>query len=136
MTQYLSTHLKNIVDTEILTLIAELERVTKVRRDIFFDGPLLHFFQQCVRPNGAATPQILITKDMLDVTDDFSNSFLLRKQIKKFKDTQIYWLCVELSRLKHLSIERLTGTTLYVFFNRCLKDEKKRIKRPPKNIFW
>lgn len=136
VTQYLSTPLKDIVDTDIPTLIVELEYVTKVKREIFFDGPLIHYFQQCVRPNGACTPQILITKDMLDSTDDVTNSFLLRKQIKKLNNTQIYWLCVELSRLKQFSIERLMGTALYVFLNRCLKDEIRKKKLPPRNIYW
>jgi hypothetical protein len=135
MTQYLITPLKEIVDTHILTLIVELEQVTRLRRDIFLDGPLIHFLQQCVRPNGAATKQILITKDMLDSTSDFENLFLLRKQIKKLSETQIYWLCVELARLKKLSIENCMGTMLYVLINKCLKEEKRKKKRKPRNLY-
>jgi hypothetical protein len=124
------------VDKDILRLISELEEVTRVRRDIYLhNSPLLHYFQGCVRPNGASMPQVLITKQMLDA-HDYDNSYMLRKKIGKLKDTQVYWLCHEMACARRIGFETVLTKSLYVLLNQSLKEEKKRKKNPPRNIYW
>ena len=136
-TRYLQTNLNNIVDTDILGLISELEEVTRVRREIYpHNSHLIHYLQGSVRPNGASTPQVLITKPMLDA-HDFDNSYMLRKKIGKLKDTQVYWMCHEMACIREIGFEPLLTKSLYVFLNQSLKDEPmKRKKISPRNIYW
>lgn len=139
MTNYLNTFLKDIIDKDILHLLDELEKVTKVRHEPYKDILyLLHYLQLCVRPNGADTEQVLIDKAKLDSTDDFTNSSILRNKIRDSADTQLYWLFDELARLyKRQSIEPDLRKTIYVFLNECLKEPKKRRKKKkPVNYLW
>ena len=91
-----------------------------------------------MRPNGADIEEVLIDKAKLDSTDDFTNSSILRQQIKELINTQIYWLFDELARLyKRQSIEPDLGKRVYVFLNECLKEpKKKRKKKKPFNYLW
>jgi len=134
-TRYLQTQIDNIVDTDILKLISELEEITGIPRQIYLhNSPLLHYFQGCVRPNGASTPQVHITKQMLDA-HDFDNSYMLRKKIGKLKDTEVYWLCHEVASARGIGFEPLLTKSLYVFLSQSLKEEKKMKKKPPRNIY-
>jgi len=136
-TQYLSAPLHLIDDKDIERLITELEHVTRVGRDIFLgNSNLLQYFEQCVRPNGATTPQVLITKQMLDA-HDYDNSYMLRKKIGKLHDTQVYHVCHEIACARRISFEPELNKSLYVFLNQSLKDApKKKKKIPPRNILW
>jgi len=137
-TQYLDTPLHQAVEyPDIDRLVTELEHVTRVSRGIFIgNSTLLHYLQQCVRPDGASMPQVMISKQMLDA-HDYDNSYILRKQIRKLHDTQIYWVCHELARARRIGFEPELSRSLYVFLNQSLKDgPKKKKKIPPRNILW
>ena len=80
-TNYLETFLRDITDKDILRLMRELEDVTRVRYEPYLHTAMLyHYFQHCLRPNGASTQQVPITKPMLDA-QDFDNSYMLRQEI-------------------------------------------------------
>lgn len=136
MKEHLHTFLKDITDSDILGLLNEMETVTRVKREPFKNSMLIHYFQVCLRPNGADTEQVPIDKRKLDSTDDFSNSFCLRKQINKLQDTKLYWLCNEIAGLKGHSVEHVVGKRLYVFLNEYFKETKKKKKKKPINYMW
>ncbi len=136
MTQYQVTLLHNIADTSLLTLITELEQVTGVKRFIFANSTLGQFIEQCLRPNGSDTPQILIDKRMLDSVDP-SNSFFLRKQIKRHHETAAYALFDEIVRTRGdgESIEQVSGKSIYTFINHYFKMPKSKRKKKSINLW-
>ncbi len=138
MTNYLNTFLKDIEDRDIVNLLDELVKVTKVQHEPFKNRIfLIHYLQLCVRPNGADTEQVLIDNAKLDSAGDYTNSFMLRKKIKDVADTQLYWLFDELARVyKKQSIEPDLRKTIYIFLNECLKEPKRKKKKKPFNYTW
>jgi hypothetical protein len=129
-TQYLSTPLKNIVDTDLLSLMTELEEVTGVKRILNYDLPFGMYLCDCLRPNGADFPPILITPEMLRRAVDLS---VLNKQIRKFHDTQIYCLFDEIAKSQGLSIENVSRKLIYTFINQSYKAPPK-IKKKSKQV--
>jgi TATA-binding protein-associated factor Taf7 len=55
--------------------------------------------------------------------------WLLTKKIKKLHETDIYDLCNNIARMNRISIENVSGKTLYIFLDQYLKDNKKKKKK-------
>jgi len=134
-TRYLSTPLSKIADTNLLSLIVDLEQVTGVRRTLNYNMPFGMYLHDCLRPNGSEYPPILITPKMLRKPADL---LILNKSICKFNDTALYWLCVEIALSRKISIEDVLTKKVYVFINQSYKDssKKKRKKGPTENRLW
>ncbi|MDH4232894.1 MAG: hypothetical protein OEW04_12810 [Nitrospirota bacterium] len=76
-----------------------------------------------------------ISKESLEAIP-FSDTWLLKKRISKLHDTDIYWLCNDIARMKNTGVEKIAGKTLYVFLDQYLKDDKtKKKKKAPSFSF-
>lgn len=68
-----------------------------------------------------------ISKESIDAIP-LPGDWLLTKKIKNLLDTDIYWLCNDIARMNRISIETVSGKTLYIFLDQYLKDNKKKKK--------
>lgn len=134
-TSYLSTPLKEIGDTHLLSLITDLEQVTGVRRELNYDLPFGMYLHDCLRPNGSDYPPIIINPRMLNKAAEL---LVLKNKINKILDTELYNLCKEIAKSREIHIENVHTKSVYVFLNECYKDQpkKRRGKRPKENRLW
>ncbi len=139
MKDYLHSSIKDINDSHIIKLIDELEKVTRVTSTVFYNEMLLHYLQQCLRPNGASTKQILIRPETIKAYDH-NKDFILAKKIKSYFETELFWLFNNIAKLKGDSIEEVQNQnrTVYVFLNHYLRDtgKKKKKKIDSVNYLW
>ncbi|OGH05908.1 MAG: hypothetical protein A2W22_06920 [Candidatus Levybacteria bacterium RBG_16_35_11] len=109
-------------DGAIFKLLREIEEVTKFPLRPYLNGK--HMVIHYLKDYRARRP---IGKDCIDAVP-FSASLLLKQKIKKLHNTDIYWLCHEIARIKRTGVEQIAGKTLYVFLDQFLKDEKRKKK--------
>ncbi len=107
-------------DSIILKLLKEIELVAQFPLAPFLKGSMVVHYLMDYR---ARRP---ISKDSIDALWPLLEDFLLTKKIRKLHDTEIYWLCNEIAQMKRSGVEKIAGSTLYVFLDRYLKDEKKK----------
>jgi hypothetical protein len=114
----------NVTDKELLSLFTELEFATQiVRREERMS--VWTFLVQCHYPFGSE-PWMPIGKDRV------IPGGLLSRKIGKLEATSgIVTLCEEIAQISGLSIEAVSGMTLYVFLDRYLPNFEKKKKRPP-----
>ncbi len=134
-TNYLTMPLREIADTHLLQLITDLEDVTGVRRDLNYDLPFGMYLSDCLRPNGAGYPAIIITPRMLNKAVELN---VLKLKINKTIDTELYNLCREIADSRHIHIEAIHTKSVYVLINETYKDQpkKKHGKGPKENRLW
>gem|GEM_PF-3544740 len=117
----LNSKIGSIDDPETIILVDELFTVTGVDPRPFFNSMLLHFFQQCLFPNGATSKPVKISKDDLDQHDPHDD-YLLRKKVGKIGDPLFKTLeqLAMQNRHNRYGIEHFSGSAIYVFLNRMI----------------
>jgi len=116
-----------IEDSEIKELFQELRRVTGVNPSHYEDFFVIQFLQQCLYPKGASEKVVKIEKAQIDQIDDF-DSFILRKKVGKAGDN-LYRLFRELLQNSPDSLDKYSGTAVYVFLNKVLGQKSKKSDR-------